>query len=228
MDGIALKPLTVAFHEYGFVSKLNRENQFGPWFTLSDRERQQLGDPMGPANPQALNRYSYTLNNPVRYTDPSGHDACGTPTPGSSCGKPSGNPGGPPGGGNPPGGGGQSAWERFWNWLTGKTAKPKAGGSSSNQPALPTPGIPPKGRAPEFPGGTLTQDQFLKQTQAYLGSGYREVSPGRYVSADGMRQVRYGSHETGGTRHHAHFEAYDKPYHQGGRVVENTAVEIIP
>ncbi len=28
---------------------------------------------MGPANPQALNRYAYCLNNPLRYTDPSGH-----------------------------------------------------------------------------------------------------------------------------------------------------------
>jgi hypothetical protein len=27
----------------------------------------------GAANPQAFNRYSYTLNNPLRYTDPSGH-----------------------------------------------------------------------------------------------------------------------------------------------------------
>ncbi len=27
-----------------------------------------------PANPQAFNRYSYVLNNPLRYTDPSGHD----------------------------------------------------------------------------------------------------------------------------------------------------------
>jgi RHS repeat-associated protein len=27
-----------------------------------------------PYNPQALNRYSYVLNNPLRYTDPSGHD----------------------------------------------------------------------------------------------------------------------------------------------------------
>lgn len=27
----------------------------------------------GPANPQALNRYSYGLNNPVRNTDPTGH-----------------------------------------------------------------------------------------------------------------------------------------------------------
>ena len=27
-----------------------------------------------PGNPQALNRYSYVYNNPLRYTDPSGHD----------------------------------------------------------------------------------------------------------------------------------------------------------
>ncbi|MBI1800890.1 MAG: RHS repeat-associated core domain-containing protein [Chloroflexi bacterium] len=30
----------------------------------------------GAGNPQALNRYSYGLNNPVRYTDPSGHKSC--------------------------------------------------------------------------------------------------------------------------------------------------------
>ena len=28
-----------------------------------------------PANPQSLNRYAYTLNNPLRYTDPTGHKA---------------------------------------------------------------------------------------------------------------------------------------------------------
>jgi RHS repeat-associated protein len=27
-------------------------------------------------NPQSLNRYSYTLNNPVKYVDPSGHETC--------------------------------------------------------------------------------------------------------------------------------------------------------
>ncbi len=30
----------------------------------------------GAFNPQALNRYAYGLNNPVRYTDPTGHYAC--------------------------------------------------------------------------------------------------------------------------------------------------------
>jgi hypothetical protein len=73
LDGIALKPLTVGFVEPGFVAQLNAENQYGPWFTLSDRERQQLGSPMGPMNPQSLNRYAYGLNNPVKYTDPTGH-----------------------------------------------------------------------------------------------------------------------------------------------------------
>jgi RHS repeat-associated protein len=29
-----------------------------------------------PANPQSLNRYSYVLNNPLRYTDPTGHAEC--------------------------------------------------------------------------------------------------------------------------------------------------------
>lgn len=32
MDGLAVKPLTVDFHEGGFQSKLNGENQLGFWF----------------------------------------------------------------------------------------------------------------------------------------------------------------------------------------------------
>ncbi|MEI2692539.1 MAG: RHS repeat-associated core domain-containing protein [Anaerolineae bacterium] len=40
-----------------------------------------------PGNPQALNRYSYVLNNPLRYTDPSGHvQVCAEGDAGGGCG----------------------------------------------------------------------------------------------------------------------------------------------
>ncbi len=70
-----------------------------------------------PAAPQAFNRYAYTLNNPLRFTDPSGHryEPCGPG--GADCGGEGGTPPGggggkPPnngkgGGGNGGGGGGQ-------------------------------------------------------------------------------------------------------------------------
>ncbi|PZS06134.1 MAG: hypothetical protein DLM69_00415 [Candidatus Chloroheliales bacterium] len=71
------KGLTVDYHEPGINSAVAGENQFtyqhGFWFQLSDRERQQSKTPFGPINPQALNRYSYVVNNPLRYTDPTGH-----------------------------------------------------------------------------------------------------------------------------------------------------------
>jgi hypothetical protein len=73
MEGVAVKPLTVGFHETQFLGKLNGENKLGFWFQLSDRERQRAGEPWGPSNPQALNRYAYVLNNPLKYTDPNGH-----------------------------------------------------------------------------------------------------------------------------------------------------------
>jgi len=73
----ALRPLTVDFHETGFVAALNGETAFtiaqGFAFQLSSQARKQAKNSFGPANPQALNRYSYVLNNPLRYTDPTGH-----------------------------------------------------------------------------------------------------------------------------------------------------------
>jgi RHS repeat-associated protein len=74
LAGIALKPLTVAFGKPALLDQLAQENRLAPWFQLSAQEQQQAGTPWGPSNPQALNRYSYVLNNPVRWTDPSGHD----------------------------------------------------------------------------------------------------------------------------------------------------------
>jgi len=74
MDGIAVKPLTVSFHEGGFLGKVNGENKAPFWFQLDGRGRQQVGSPWGPANAQALNRYSYVQNNPLKWTDPTGHE----------------------------------------------------------------------------------------------------------------------------------------------------------
>jgi hypothetical protein len=70
-----LTPLTTNLAE--FAPQIGEENreiaQYG-WFFQWDAEvRQQHNVPMGPLNPQTLNRYAYGLNNPLRYTDPTGH-----------------------------------------------------------------------------------------------------------------------------------------------------------
>ena len=85
------------------------------------------------------------------------------------------------------------------------------------------PPIRSPGRAPEFPAGRLHEDQVLDRALDYLGPGYREASPGRYVSADKLRQFRYGAHELRNpAKHHCHFEALD----EFGHVIENSVVEI--
>lgn len=78
-------------------------------------------------------------------------------------------------------------------------------------------------RAVEIPSGQITESGLLERALDYLGEGYTEISPGRYLSADGARQFRYGAHEIrNSSNHHAHFEALEN-----GRVVENSVVEII-
>ncbi|HUX80685.1 MAG TPA: hypothetical protein VMW10_13220 [Alphaproteobacteria bacterium] len=78
-------------------------------------------------------------------------------------------------------------------------------------------------RAPEIPGGRITEEKFLDAAIKYLGKDYKTLPNGRYVSKDGLRQVRYGRPEVK-NKHHAHFEAYDKP---NGRIIENSHVEIV-
>jgi hypothetical protein len=74
-----------------------------------------------PADPQSWNRYSYGLNNPVRYTDPSGHSPidgpcgyqgqdCGSPIPTSRSPLPT-PPNNPPNGGEGGGNGGNGSGE---------------------------------------------------------------------------------------------------------------------
>jgi RHS repeat-associated protein len=86
-EDVELRPLTVDFHEPAFASIVGDENAFtlerGFWFQINDDDRQEAKYQWGPRSPQALNRYSYTFNNPVRYTDPSGHcPACAAATTG--------------------------------------------------------------------------------------------------------------------------------------------------
>jgi hypothetical protein len=45
MEGVALKPLTVDFHEPGFVGRLNGENRQPFWFQISDEQRRKAGNP---------------------------------------------------------------------------------------------------------------------------------------------------------------------------------------
>ena len=69
-------PITVDFHE--FIAQVGEENrlldQYGWFFQWDDKVRREHPVPIGPSNPQALNRYAYGLNNSLRHLDPTGHD----------------------------------------------------------------------------------------------------------------------------------------------------------
>jgi hypothetical protein len=66
LGGANYSPLTVGYHENQLLEQLNHENRAGlqdPDFRL----------PPVPTNSIAFDRYAYSLNNPIRYTDPTGH-----------------------------------------------------------------------------------------------------------------------------------------------------------
>ena len=72
-------------------------------------------------------------------------------------------------------------------------------------------------------GGIASVDEALDGAETFLGPGYNSLANGRYVSADGMRQVRLGTHELKDPlQQHIHFEAYDVPADLGGHIIEST------
>ncbi len=58
--------LVVDYHETQFLEQLNSENNL-------KLQNQKVQLPPVPKNVQAFDRYAYSLNNPVKYIDPSGH-----------------------------------------------------------------------------------------------------------------------------------------------------------
>ena len=65
-DGNTNSQLIMDYHETRFLDQLNQENR-------NKSNDAQTKFPDVPTNPQAFDRYSYANNNPLNYTDPSGH-----------------------------------------------------------------------------------------------------------------------------------------------------------
>jgi hypothetical protein len=85
-----------------------------------------------------------------------------------------------------------------------------------------------KTRLPELPSGNVSEGKLMDAAEKWLGKGYKDMGNGRYVSKDGLRQFRYGKHETKTLKnHHAHFETYDKPHGEGGVLIEKSVVSVI-
>jgi hypothetical protein len=76
--------------------------------------------------------------------------------------------------------------------------------------------------------GPLKPDVALKAAQRWLGAGYKEIAPGVYRSADGLRQFRMTTSDLVGAQgklgSHVHFEALNAR----GVVVENLHVPLLP
>lgn len=60
---------------------------------------------------------------------------------------------------------------------------------------------------------------MIISAERWPGKDYISLPNGRYVPKDGTRQIRYGKHEATSKKHHAHFEVYDQPMKNGGKII---------
>jgi RHS repeat-associated protein len=76
--GTMYTPLTVGYYEQPVLSKLNADNAFiqgngGSLLGLIARDKKEANIVGVPLGTQVFDRYAYIQNNPIRYTDPTGH-----------------------------------------------------------------------------------------------------------------------------------------------------------
>lgn len=71
-------------------------------------------------------------------------------------------------------------------------------------------------------GGIASENNVLEGAIEFLQVGYRDMGRGRFLSDDGLRQIRLGSHELNPANLHIHFEHYDIPWDIGGTLIEST------
>jgi hypothetical protein len=76
--------------------------------------------------------------------------------------------------------------------------------------------------------GPVSPSVALGSAERWLGQGYREIAPGVFRSADGLRQFRMTTRDLlpthGNIGPHVHFEALDAL----GRVIENLHLPVLP
>jgi hypothetical protein len=74
-------------------------------------------------------------------------------------------------------------------------------------------------------GGALKAEQALVQGEKWVGQGYKEIAPGVYRSADGLRQFRMTTSDLLDPRQgpHVHFESIGP---DGRTIIENSHVKI--
>ncbi len=77
--------------------------------------------------------------------------------------------------------------------------------------------------------GPVTPDVALRSAEKWLGAGYKEIAPGVYRSADGLRQFRMTASDLipthGNIGPHVHFEV---PNPAGGPPLENLHIPVTP